>query len=236
MKQTCTVPDCDRHVHGDGLCGPHWKRRARTGSVNPEIPIGKSKNHGLGYHPLYNVWNGMMNRCFDQTNGSYPRYGGRGITVCDRWHTVENFIADMDCRADGETLERIDNDGNYEPSNCRWATRKEQANNTSRNRRITFGDETLTIEEWGKKLGIDRRTIAHRLDGLGWPLEKALTAPPKPKTLTLELINKIFALREIGKSTRAIGREVGVSGPHVCNILNGKYWKGDQNEQNLPRN
>jgi hypothetical protein len=79
----------------------------------------------------HNSWNWMMSRCFDSWNASYPRYGGRGITVCKRWLTFNNFYADMGDRPEGLTLERIDNDGNYEPGNCKWATVAEQNRNRS---------------------------------------------------------------------------------------------------------
>lgn len=77
----------------------------------------------------HNSWRWMMGRCFDSWNASYPMYGGRGITVCARWLTFDNFLADMGDRPKGHTLDRIDNDGNYEPGNVRWATPKEQRAN-----------------------------------------------------------------------------------------------------------
>lgn len=122
----------------------------------------------------------MLHRCTQPHNGRYASYGGRGITVCERWHSFENFIADMGSRPDGTTLDRFpNNDGSYEPGNCRWATPKEQSSNRRSNRFLTFGGETLTLTEWARRLGVGHRTLGQRLDKWGWSVERTLSTPGK---------------------------------------------------------
>lgn len=87
-------------------------------------------DHGMWQHPLYGVWSMMKQRCYNKDHQQYADYGGRGIVVCDRWlQGINNFLSDMGARPEGTTLDRINNDGDYEPLNCKWSTRKEQANN-----------------------------------------------------------------------------------------------------------
>ena len=104
----------------------------------------------------------------------YKHYGGRGIGVCERWFNFENFYADMGTRPQGLSLDRMNNNDGYKPSNCRWATLIEQYNNTSRNVKITYNGLTLSISQWAERMGIKYRTLQGRINR-GWSIEKSLT-------------------------------------------------------------
>lgn len=136
--------------------------------------------HGHARHgqenPTYIVWLGMRRRCLDKGDNAYYLYGARGITICERWGDYRNFYEDMGERPEGRTMDRIDNNGNYEPGNCRWATITEQNRNTRSNRFIAFAGETLTIRQWELRLGSSQGVIRPRLER-GWALERALTQP-----------------------------------------------------------
>ena len=131
-------------------------------------------------HPLYMTWKMMRQRCNNPRFHKYPRYGGRGIKVCDRWNTFTNFAEDMGSRpAPGYTLNRVNNDGNYTPENCNWASSVEQANNRCRRidaRLMTYNGVTRHQAEWGKLLGIGDTTLNRRRE-LGWSDEEILTTP-----------------------------------------------------------
>lgn len=117
----------------------------------------------------------MRQRCRDANCASFKNYGGRGIRVCERWKSFENFMADMGPKPSPKhSIERKDNDGNYEPDNCIWATRIEQANNRRGNHLITIGGETKTAAEWGRVANLHPKTIYNRLR-LGWPEDRLLT-------------------------------------------------------------
>jgi len=119
----------------------------------------------------------MKTRCLNKNTPAYENYGGRGIKVCDRWlNSFENFLADMGNRPDGLMLERMNNDGNYEPSNCKWGTRLEQNNNTRKTIRIEFDGKTMTLRDWSEKTGICKETLASRFYA-GWSVSEILNKP-----------------------------------------------------------
>lgn len=123
----------------------------------------------------YSVWSSMFERCYNSNVKSYHRYGGRGIVVCERWHSFENFLADMGPRPSSKhQLDRYpNNDGNYEKTNCRWATRKQNSRNRSNTRRVTIEGVSVCVAERAEMLQIKPGTIESRLRR-GWPLERVL--------------------------------------------------------------
>lgn len=128
LSSKCSVDGCDRKPKAKNLCNMHWYRRYRYGEVGSNQPI--QFRHGESLHPLYKTWEGMRNRCNNKNYKQYKDYGGRGIKVCERWNNFGNFIKDMgDKPSPDYSIDRIDVNGNYEPSNCRWATWKQQALN-----------------------------------------------------------------------------------------------------------
>jgi hypothetical protein len=118
----------------------------------------------------------MRARCtYPYVNG-YHNYGGRGITVCERWESFENFLADMGERPEGRTLDRNDVNLGYEPGNCRWATLKEQSRNTRTTRWIEYQGERLTVVDWAERLNVSSGSLGRRIRD-GWPVERAMTVP-----------------------------------------------------------
>lgn len=131
--------------------------------------------HGRSKTRIYNIWKGMNKRC----RGKNPDYGGRGIKVCNEWQDSFQIFFDW-AMANGYTdelsIDRIDVNGNYEPSNCRWATREEQQNNKRDNVRVEFGGKVLTLSEWAQLHNINRSTLLNRINR-GWEFERAITEP-----------------------------------------------------------
>lgn len=135
--------------------------------------------HGAWGNPLFTVWKGMMSRCYKPQDKRYSQYGGRGISVCDRWHNINIFIDDMSSSyRPNLQLDRIDNDGSYSPENCKWSTRTEQARNKSNNIKLTFEGQTKCLSEWAEITGICIGTLWDRLIVRKWDTMKTLTTPP----------------------------------------------------------
>ncbi len=131
------------------------------------------------FRATYGAWAAMLGRCRNPKLPNFPPYGGRGITVCARWLKFENFLADMGPKPSPDlSLDRIDNNGNYEPSNCRWATPFDQANNRRSTVKIEYLGRRLSVHEWAREVGLKPSTLRFRLDH-GIPLEEALIARPR---------------------------------------------------------
>lgn len=156
------------------------------GCWHRELNIAASTTHGYGKrtNPTYKVWVEMKLRCCNPRNRGYANYGGRGIMVCERWeHSFESFLADMGERPSKEySIDRIDVNGNYEPSNCRWATKKEQCNNRRSNINITYNGKTKTLRQWCDELGLNYSNARHMLKKTGRDFEYIVNHQLKNKT------------------------------------------------------
>ena len=142
-----------------------------------------NKTHGNTEKRAYSIWCGMKQRCLNPNSQSFKNYGGRGITICDRWvNSFEHFFADMGEPSEGLTIDRIDNDKGYSPDNCEWVSRAHQMSNRRCNRFITHNGITQTAMAWSNQLGIAHQTIYGRLD-LGLSTDMVLS-PEKHTNLT----------------------------------------------------
>lgn len=129
--------------------------------------------------PFYSTWTNMKTRCYNKKSPTYRFYGARGIKVCERWlYDVRNFIEDMQSTYFiGASLDRINPNGDYSPENCRWATRIEQNNNRTSNRKITYKGKTQTLEQWIRELNLKSSSIRQRIYVMNWSIEEAFEIP-----------------------------------------------------------
>lgn len=167
------------------IAGHHLKsgKISSCGCLRDELARDRQLRHGMSKTKTHRAWLRMIERCENPSNIEYPRYGGRGIRVCDRWrNSFEAFLADVGERpSPRHSLDRYpNNDGNYDPANCRWATPTEQARNRRSNRLLTCFGHTATIAEWAEISGINAQTITWRL-GHEWPAETAVSTPSRIK-------------------------------------------------------
>lgn len=149
------------------------------GCYRKEVSTATQTSHGMSDSTEYRIWQMMVARCTNPNMEAYANYGGRGIKVCWRWiDSFENFFMDMGPRPSLEhTLDREENDGNYEPGNCRWATPLEQANNRRSNVFYEFNGVKKTIAEWSREYNVDQKRLRNRLVNLGWDFDRAIKTP-----------------------------------------------------------
>lgn len=149
------------------------------GCLQRELFGARFRTHGDTKSTEHRSWNSAKNRCFNSKNAEFRNYGKRGITMCSKWvKSYSAFLKDMGRKPTPKhSLERIDVNGNYEPSNCCWATQKQQCNNKRNNRLLTFMGRTQNIQRWSEELGISKSVIWARLDDLDWTVEKTLSTP-----------------------------------------------------------
>lgn len=159
----------DRLVKGKTVSCGCWQR---------DVTSKRLTTHGKSKTALYSLWQNMIARCSNPNLREWKHYGGRGIVVCEQWKDFEVFVSDMgDPPFDGAEIDRTDNDGNYEPDNCRWATRTEQCNNTRSNVVLDIDGESKTLVQWSRETGIPYKTIHNRVKAGKFGLD--LVAPQK---------------------------------------------------------
>jgi hypothetical protein len=184
------VCDCGRHSRHRS---DHLRDgRARScGCLHVELASARATTHGdtkgRRYSREYACWRSMLDRCSKPSQESYRLYGERGVTVCERWReSFDNFLGDMGRKpTSSHSIDRIHVEGNYEPSNCRWATPKQQGRNKRTNRIINHNGLSLTLVEWTERTGIKASTISMRLDHYGWNVSEALSTKPRRRRVAL---------------------------------------------------
>ncbi len=144
------------------------------GCLQKDVMHDMKTTHGMTGTEAYRRWESMRRRCLNPNAEAYPRYGGKGVTICKRWDKFENFYEDMG-EPEGLTLDRIDSSKGYSPKNCRWATCTTQSRNRKSNHVMELNGETHILIEWCELYDMDYNTVERRINLLGWELEKALT-------------------------------------------------------------
>jgi hypothetical protein len=156
---------------------------ASCGCLRKEMLIARSTTHGLGEnHPLYSTWLGMRGRCLCTTSSSYKNYGGRGIKICESWNNFENFVRDMGDRPENSTLDRIDNNGDYCPENCKWSTPAEQVRNTRRCINVEYNGTTQCLKDFCRDFRLSYYVVKENINGkrkdISFYVEGARIIPP----------------------------------------------------------
>lgn len=156
-------------------CGKTATARSNDLKSGKRISCGCAHiTHGMTYTPTWKSWSSMKARCYDKNHEYYKYYGGKGITVCDRWkESFENFLEDMGERLNGTTLDRINNDKQYCKENCKWSTTEEQNSNKGNIIYLTYNNETKTLAQWARDLNFGYMKLWRRIRN-GWSIERAL--------------------------------------------------------------
>jgi len=141
--------------------------------VEKRLKEGLNLKHGMYGTKIYMSWSNMKNRCLNKNHPKFKNYGYRGITICSEWTKFENFYKDIGERPVGKTLDRIDNNGNYNKENCKWSTNKEQSNNRRDNHLIAYEGKTQNMKQWSEELEIEYNTLIHRLLNSKWSIKRA---------------------------------------------------------------
>lgn len=238
-------------------------------SIDTEVAQGskrkrrvQARRHGYAPRenrpPEYRVWSGMKARCYNPNVEKYPHYGGRGICVCAGWRDdFAAFYRDIGSRpSDDHEIDRRDNDGNYScgkcdecvtngwPANCKWSTHSENLRNQSDNHLITYNGETLCLMEWAERTGLDRQTIADRIEVSGWTVEKALTTPKTPlnrcNVLLIEFNGETLSIsewaRKIGLKITTLQRRIAKGWPAEKALTTPKQELDERNAKYLTFN
>ena len=154
------------------------KRHCSSNKAWFQPGVAQRQTHGMANSATYRVWSGILSRCKTASASGYANYGGRGIGVCERWLSFENFISDMGEKPDGMSIDRINSDDDYSPDNCRWASRKEQNRNQRDLLYLTLNGKTQCASAWSEELGINAGTIRSRIR-YGWSDDRILTTPSR---------------------------------------------------------
>lgn len=184
-----------------------------------EINRKRTRKNGVRIK-IHQIWDAMIQRCTNKNTTGYKYYGARGITVCDRWRDFQLFYADMGEPPEGMSIDRIDNDGDYSPENCRWATKTEQARNTRRNHRISYNGRTQTLEEWAIETNQKANTILTRIRR-DWPIGEALGFELHQNKTTLSKEEKESRKRnciKCGKAFTPRAQQINIGKGKYCSV------------------
>jgi hypothetical protein len=211
ISQSAYVERCIRHKF-NSLAAIDAHRRS-----NP--------NYGWGRTSEYDIWRGIMRRCFNPKCAAFPNYGGRGITVAPELQTFQGFLCVIGKRPEGKSLERIDNDGNYESDNLRWANSLEQNSNKRSNDLLTYQGKTQTLTAWARELGMSQGILWCRLYKHRWPIDDAFTRPRTHITNRKLTDAQIIEISKSCETQSVLAAKFGIAQTQVSRIKSGQRWR-----------